>query len=85
MRHVELIGSPPQGDEVGWLEDAVRDLAQATFDGDTGDIADAYTINNPPGSPVRTLDASTATLAQLTAFVATFILDLKNRGTNRGQ
>jgi hypothetical protein len=85
MRHVELIGSPPPGDELRWLEDALREFANASLDGDTGDIADAYTITNPPSPDVRTLDAGGATLAQLRAFVATFILDLKNRGTNRGQ
>lgn len=83
MRPVNLIGSP-SGNPSEWFEDALREIERASQEADVGQIADAYTIAHPPASPVRTLDVSTASLADLVAFVATLVLDLKARGVSRG-
>lgn len=39
-----------------------------------------YAITNPPGSPVRTLDVSGATLADLKDFIGSLIADLQAAG-----
>lgn len=84
MRPVQLIGDPGR-DASEWFEAALREIERASQEADVGEIADTYTITTPnPFTPVRALNSSTATLAQLRDVVATLLLDFKARGTNRG-
>lgn len=83
MRKLALPGSPLAGQELQWLMNAVRDIEQASEE-DVAIIADNFTVNNLV-TQTRTLDASTATLADLVAVFATFLTDIKKRGANRVQ
>jgi hypothetical protein len=77
MREVNL--PPPQSMQD--IANAFTELSNASRE-DAVLIADSYTVTNFTAS--RTLNAGTATTAQLAAFVATFIDDLQKRGPNRG-
>lgn len=86
MRKVS-IGSPSfsiatQPAPIQYLMAAVRELAEASHDQITEEIADAYTVTNL--TETRSLDCDTATLAQLCDVVGTLINDMKKRGVKRG-
>jgi len=78
MRELNLLAPSSLQD----VANAFQEISNASRE-DAVSIADAYTVTNFTAS--RTLNAGTATLAQLAAFVATFIDDLQKRGPNRGQ
>jgi hypothetical protein len=61
---------------------AFQEISNASRE-DAVAIADGYTVTNFTAS--RTLNAGTATTAQVAAFIATLIDDLQKRGQNRGQ
>jgi hypothetical protein len=79
MREI-FVGRPIQGGELQWLVQAVAEIENASREG-VFNVADAFTIEN--FTETRTLDASTATVADLANFVATFIDDLQKRGSKR--
>lgn len=81
MRRLTL-GAPSAGNFMEWVIRSLKQIEQASFDEDIGAVADAYTIQNL--TPTRTLDVSTATEADIAAVLGTFITDMKNRGTKRG-
>jgi hypothetical protein len=62
---------------------AITEIERASRLNDVATIAAAFTITNPPATPVRTLDATGATLAQLLSFIATLVADLKRGGAFR--
>lgn len=64
------------------VEQRLREIERASNDNDPVQIAQAFTITGSY-TETRTLDAGTATLADLRAFIATFINDLKRGGQNR--
>lgn len=82
MRPVQRNGAPQKGNEIHWLTQQIGALCDASQEV-TEEIFDAYKVTNPPAAPVRTFDASTATVADLAAVLATLIQDMKNRGVNR--
>ena len=62
-----------------WVHDAIQTIEQASHeDADVSVIAQDFTISNY--TETRTLNAGTATLADLANVVATFIDDIKARG-----
>jgi hypothetical protein len=67
-------------DFTAWAERAFREIENASQE-DAIVVADSYTVSN--FTATRTLNAGTATLPQLAAFVATFIDDLQKRSPNR--
>lgn len=74
-------GSPLKPDDIAWairslqqIERASREDIETVFDGLT--ISGTYT-------DTRTLNASTATLPDLIAFVATMVSDIKKRGERK--
>ena len=85
MRKVALQGFPTGtvADRMGWLEDAVRNVASASQDNDTGDIAGAYTIE-AAFTEQRDIPAS-PTLTDLTNVICTLLGDLARGGSNRNQ
>lgn len=83
MRRV-VLGSPPNDPAAfkTWAIAAFREIELASYE-DTLTVADDLTVSNV--SDLRTFDASTATLADVRNFLATFISDMKKRGMKRTQ
>lgn len=82
MREIS-VGTPVPGQS---FEDFAKGIFQQIEQASREDaltIADGYSVVN--FTTTRTLDASTATTAQLANFIATFIDDLQKRGPNRVQ
>lgn len=77
MRAVSFIG----GTDLTSLAQKVKELCNASQEV-TEEIADAFTIVGT-FTPTRTLNMSTATLADLRNVVATFLSDMQKRGTQR--
>jgi hypothetical protein len=65
-----------------FLSRALRIIEEASNE-DAMLIADAFSVTN--FTATRTLNAGTATTAQLAAFVATLISDLQKRSINRAE
>lgn len=63
-------------------EQRFRDIEGASKENDPIDIASAFNITGSY-TVTRTLNASTATLADVRNFIATLVDDLKRGGTNR--
>ena len=78
MRELNL--PPPQSMQD--IANAFVEISNATRE-DAILVADGYTVTN--FTATRTLNAGTATLGQLAAFVATFIYDLQKRGQTRAE
>lgn len=85
MRKI-AIGTPPQmlnpSQRDLWIMNALIEMQRASHDQIAEEIADAYTLSNY--TVTRTLDASTATAGDIANVLATFLQDMKNRGTKRG-
>lgn len=79
MRAVHL-GPVPRdaGAKLDWCVRAIQQIASASQAADPNQAADAFTLDNVTAS--RSLDADTATTAQLADVVGTFLQDLKRRG-----
>ena len=76
-----VFGAPAKGQETDWIIQSLRKIEQATFE-DIEQTFDGLTIIGS-FTETRTLDPSFASTAQLAAFVATFVTDIKKRGQNR--
>jgi hypothetical protein len=61
---------------------AIEELQRASHENDVTEIANNLAITGAY-TATRTLNAATATLADLRAFVATFVSDLQKGGANR--
>jgi len=70
-------------DKVAWLLNAVDSIVRAS-QVDALLIAQAYTVTNPPSSPVRTLNPSTATATSVANVLAALLVDLQKRGPQSG-
>jgi hypothetical protein len=84
MRPLALSGMPAenasQAEKINWLMQAVTTIA--TYSRQEGStLADPYTVV-APNPPLRTLDPGTATPAQTSAVLATFLRDMQARGKN---
>lgn len=83
MRPLTL-GDPPargsQEDTFNFVFNCLKEIENSSYE-DVTIIADALTVTNV--TPSRTLDPTTATLPQLAQFVATFVQDIKRRGSGR--
>lgn len=84
MRALSLTGMPAPNastdDKLAWCMQALTTIASfSRQEGST--LADPYTIT-PPSTPLRVLNAQTATLSQVSAVLATFLRDMQNRGIN---
>lgn len=77
MRPVSFIG----GSDLPAIAQKVKELCNASQES-TEELADAFTIVGA-FTPTRTLNMSTATLADLRNVVATFLSDMQKRGTQR--
>lgn len=64
------------------VAESLREIERASHEADVTEIAQARTVTGAY-TPTRTLDASSATLADLRAFVATLVADLQKGGENR--
>lgn len=78
MRPLHL-GSPPISQEEyrRWADEAFRQIQEASYEG-LETVAQDFTATNYTAS--RSLNAGTATLAQLANVVATLLTDMKNLG-----
>lgn len=76
-----MLGTPTGAGDVGWAHRALKTIERASFE-DIETLFDDLTISGTY-TDTRTLDADTATLADLIAFVATLISDIQKRGQNR--
>lgn len=85
MRPVSL-GRPTRSDELDqwkkWVESCFAELERASHE-DISAVAGDFTVTGH--TLTRTLDAGTATLADVTDVLCTFIEDLRNRGSKRSQ
>ena len=72
-----------QQDFQRWVEQCFAEIERSSYNLDARQIAQDFTVTN--STPLRSLDASTATLADLRNFVATFITDLKQGGMKKTQ
>ena len=85
MRQIFLPTLPNQNDDAlfrSWVQACMTEIFNASTDDPTL-IANDYTVQNHTAT--RTLDASTAVLADVIDVVCTLIEDLQNRGTKRSQ
>lgn len=82
MRAISLTGMPAptasMDDKINWCMQALATIATASRQEGSA-LADGYTITMPQ-TPVRALNAQTATLPQVTAVLATFLHDMQKRG-----
>jgi hypothetical protein len=82
MRPIVLSPVPPTAEaQIKWLIDAVQQIARASREADPNSYADGFTLSNVTNT--RTLNADTATLAQVADVLGTFISDHKSRGSKR--
>lgn len=86
MRQVNLQGAPTgtTDQKINWLTNAIRDVAGASTDNNPIDIASAFQIVGT-FTPTRTLNTSTATLADLINVFCTLVTDFQKGGTVRSQ
>ena len=87
MRKVRL-GSPAGGDTgfQSWATRALQTIETASDQDDPFEIFDAYTVTVASGfAPVRTLTPASATATDVANVLATIIMDMKARSTNRAQ
>jgi hypothetical protein len=85
VRKVTISSSPTSPDpkvQAAFLEKQVRMLAQASQENDVVDIASAFTITGTY-TTTRSLNASTAALADVINVFCTLLADLKAGGQNR--
>lgn len=75
------LGNPTWPGEVAWAVRSLKTIERASFE-DAETIFDDLTITGTY-TATRTLDADTATLSDLIAFVATLVSDIQKRGQNR--
>lgn len=80
MRPVSL-GSPLKDGDLHWMMRALREIENASYE-DTSEVADAFTISGTL-TETRTLDVDSPTASNIAAVLATFIADLKRRGTKK--
>ncbi len=64
-----------------WFRDALREIETASQETVETTVADAFSATNVTAT--RSMDTDVVTLPQLADYVATFINDLKARGTKR--
>lgn len=81
MRPISLGYPFSDADFPEWVKRSLTEIEQASHD-DIATVSDAFTITGTYTS-TREIDASAATLAELRAFVATFVSDFKRRGSKR--
>jgi hypothetical protein len=67
--------------KLNWCIEAIIKIANASRENDPNVYADGFTMEN--ATTTRTMDADTATTAQVADVLATFINDHKNRGSKR--
>ena len=65
-----------------WAQEAFSELERASYE-DLSAVAGDFTVTN--FTETRTLDAGTATLADVADVLCTFIQDIRNRGMKRNQ
>lgn len=65
-----------------WIEECFAELERASYE-DISAIVQDFTVTNHTAT--RTLDAGTATLADVTNVLCTLIRDMQNRGMKRSQ
>ena len=82
MRTVVFMPRGPGEDQDSYMRRVLTQISDASYE-DALLIADGFSVTNFTES--RSLNASTATVTQLANFVATFITDLKKRGSKRTQ
>lgn len=86
MRRV-VLGSPPPGADINspinrFILGALQEIQRASFENDTSEIADSYTLSN--FTETRTLNAATATTADLANVLCTLLFDMQKRGVKKG-
>ena len=80
MKRLSL-GSPLGADDTQWAFNALKQIEQASYEDIEGTFDD-FTITGT-FTETRTLNASTATLSDVVAFIATMVSDIQKRGQNR--
>lgn len=85
MRPVNFGLAPPTKEPerfAQWVKDCMSEIDRASNE-QAEAVADAYAPSNYTAT--RTLDAATASAADIANVLCTFLDDLKNRGTKRSQ
>lgn len=85
MRKI-FLGNPPEGTlqqspSLRFVFNALREIEQAADEDYAADAADGFTVTNY--TETRTLNAATATATDVANVLATFLFDLKKRGSKR--
>lgn len=81
MRPVVLGQSISKADFDRWVEEALREIERASYE-DIAEVADGFSITGS-FTETRILDVSSPSTANIAAFLATFITDLKKRGIHK--
>lgn len=81
MRRLTLGQPISSADFARWATEALREIERASYE-EAVEVADAFTITGTL-TETRDLDVSTPTAQNIADVLATFINDLKKRGTNR--
>tara|TARA_R110000737_G_scaffold340221_2_gene362908 strand:+ start:6095 stop:6343 length:249 start_codon:yes stop_codon:yes gene_type:complete len=76
-----ILGSPIDGNKLDWAVNSLRIIEQASFEDIEASI-DGFTIEGAY-TKTRSLTPSTASTSDLANFMATLIIDIKQRGQNR--
>jgi len=83
MRPVSLPNPPPitasADAKIDWCIRAIQEIARSSRVADPNKVADEFTVAN--ATATRSLDAATASASDVAAVLATFIGDLKQRGS----
>lgn len=81
MRPVALGQPLNDQDFIRWALASLREIETASYE-DSAEVADAFTVT---GTLTQTYDlnVTTPTAANIAAVLATFLTDLKKRGTNK--
>lgn len=74
--------SAPLDQKVNWLLDFAAEVIRCSKI-DAMKTAQSYTVSHLPATPVRTLNASTATTAQVADVLGQFLADLSAAPNNR--
>lgn len=65
------------------IVECIREIERASHENDTGEIAQAFTVDDPAFTPVFQLNTTAPSLANIANFLATFLTTLQKGGVNR--
>lgn len=76
-----MLGQPASSNDLNWVHRALKKIEAATVEDIEQVVAD-FTVTGTY-TETRALDASSATLPDVIAFIATLVTDIQKRGQHR--